>query len=48
MIVYAFHRRGFEKEGGASRETPNRGSHRRHHHLLFDACRSCLESVAIY
>jgi hypothetical protein len=35
-----------KKEGGASRETPNRGS-RRHHHLLFDVCCSGLESVVV-
>ena len=46
MIVHAFHRCGFDKEGGASRETPNRGSHRRYH-LLFDACCSGLESVVV-
>ncbi len=45
MIVRAFHTCGFEKEGGASRETPNSGSHCCHH-LLFDAsCHSGLESV---
>lgn len=35
-----------KKEGGTSRETPNRDSHRRHH-VLFDACRSGLESIII-
>jgi hypothetical protein len=47
MIVRACHSCQFEKEGGASRETPNRGSHRCHH-LLFDVCRSGLESVVIH
>ena len=46
MIVLDSHRCGFEKEGGVSRETPNRGSHRCYH-LLFDTCRSCLESIVI-
>lgn len=46
MIVWISHRCGSEKEGGASRETPNRVS-RRHHHLLFDVCRSGLESVVV-
>lgn len=46
MIVYASHCCGCEKEGGASRETPNRGSHSCHH-LLFNACRSGLESVVV-
>jgi hypothetical protein len=46
MIVQASHHCGFEKEGGASRETPNRSS-RRCHHLLFDAGRSGLESVVV-
>ena len=46
MIVPTSQSCKFEKEGGASRETPNRGS-RRHHHLLFDVCRSGLESVVV-
>lgn len=46
MIVHAFRRCGLKKEGGASRETPNRGSHRCHH-LLFDARRPGLESVGV-
>ncbi len=46
MIVHASHIIGVKNEGGASRETPNRGS-RRHHHLLFDVCRSSLESVVV-
>lgn len=35
-----------KKEGGASRETSNRDSHRCHH-LLFDDCRTRLESVVV-
>lgn len=46
MIVHAFPSLWIEKEGGVSRETPNRGSHRCYH-LLFDTCRSCLESIVI-
>lgn len=46
MIVHAFYRRGFEKEGGASRETPNRDYYCCHH-ILFGACRSGLEPVVI-
>jgi|CXWL01.1.fsa_nt_gi hypothetical protein len=47
MIIHASHIIvGMKNEGGASRETPNRGSHSCHH-LLFDACRSGLESVVV-